>query len=204
MTLVATTAACITLAATSANAATTIPLTNSTFETTTGGGSFPLATGWTSVNTATHAAFPRGNNSGLGTRFGYTTGIGYQTLSGPGNQYEADKTYTFQGLIVDNDTAALNGPNITFELGYFVGATYNTLQSAVYDADGLTDWTLSNGVSFNTGLASPAIGKDIVVVLRGSTGGVWFDNVTLTSVPEPSAALLGGLGMLVLLRRRRA
>jgi hypothetical protein len=30
-----------------------------------------------------------------------------------------------------------------------------------------------------------------------------FDNVRLTSVPEPSAALLGGLGMLALLRRRR-
>ena len=30
-----------------------------------------------------------------------------------------------------------------------------------------------------------------------------FDNVTFTSVPEPSAALLGGLGFLALLRRRR-
>jgi MYXO-CTERM domain-containing protein len=27
--------------------------------------------------------------------------------------------------------------------------------------------------------------------------------VTLTAVPEPSAALLGGLGMMLLLRRRR-
>ena len=31
----------------------------------------------------------------------------------------------------------------------------------------------------------------------------FFDNVRLTIVPEPSAALLGGLGMLALLRRRR-
>jgi hypothetical protein len=30
-----------------------------------------------------------------------------------------------------------------------------------------------------------------------------FDNVTIDVVPEPSAALLGGLGMLALLRRRR-
>jgi MYXO-CTERM domain-containing protein len=31
-----------------------------------------------------------------------------------------------------------------------------------------------------------------------------FDNLNVTVVPEPSAALLGGLGMLALLRRRRA
>lgn len=32
----------------------------------------------------------------------------------------------------------------------------------------------------------------------------WIDNVTVTAVPEPGAALLGGIGMLALLRRRRA
>ena len=39
----------------------------------------------------------------------------------------------------------------------------------------------------------------------GSTSGTQskLDNVTLTSIPEPTAALLGGLGLLSLLRRRR-
>jgi hypothetical protein len=32
---------------------------------------------------------------------------------------------------------------------------------------------------------------------------VIFDNVALDSIPEPSVALLGGLGLLGLLRRRR-
>jgi len=32
---------------------------------------------------------------------------------------------------------------------------------------------------------------------------IFFDNARLVAVPEPSAALLGGLGMLALLRRRR-
>lgn len=36
-----------------------------------------------------------------------------------------------------------------------------------------------------------------------SAGNNRFDNVTFTAVPEPSAALLGGLGFLALLRRRR-
>jgi uncharacterized protein (TIGR03382 family) len=31
-----------------------------------------------------------------------------------------------------------------------------------------------------------------------------IDNLTITAIPEPGAALLGGLGMLALLRRRRA
>jgi MYXO-CTERM domain-containing protein len=30
-----------------------------------------------------------------------------------------------------------------------------------------------------------------------------MDNASLTTIPEPSAALLGGLGLLALLRRRR-
>ncbi|NQX01842.1 PEP-CTERM sorting domain-containing protein [bacterium] len=34
--------------------------------------------------------------------------------------------------------------------------------------------------------------------------GAFYDNVQLTVVPEPSAALLGGLGLLALFRRRRA
>jgi uncharacterized protein (TIGR03382 family) len=30
-----------------------------------------------------------------------------------------------------------------------------------------------------------------------------IDNLSITAIPEPSAALLGGLGLLALLRRRR-
>lgn len=53
----------------------------------------------------------------------------------------------------------------------------------------------------------------ITFTLADSAGGnnnstslyTWIDNVTLTGtvIPEPSSALLGGLGMLLLLRRRR-
>lgn len=40
--------------------------------------------------------------------------------------------------------------------------------------------------------------------LSGSTGGALFSGYTVATIPEPSAALLGGLGLLALLRRRRA
>jgi MYXO-CTERM domain-containing protein len=49
---------------------------------------------------------------------------------------------------------------------------------------------------------------DTVYVTIGNNGNDSFDasviDFQLVSVPEPSAALLGGLGMLALLRRRRA
>lgn len=41
-------------------------------------------------------------------------------------------------------------------------------------------------------------------IQAGQFGAGIIDNLTVTAVPEPSAALLGGLGALALLRRRRA
>jgi len=47
------------------------------------------------------------------------------------------------------------------------------------------------------------------VVNKGGTNGVWsqrgggIDNLTLSAIPEPASALLGGIGLLALLRRRR-
>lgn len=61
-------------------------------------------------------------------------------------------------------------------------------------------FTISNNTdSFNTG-------DDVWIRLERGTSGqeAFLDNLTVTAVPEPSAALLGGLGMLALLRRRRA
>lgn len=48
----------------------------------------------------------------------------------------------------------------------------------------------------------------VLLVRKVGTGGAngtfhVFDNVVITAVPEPSAALIGGLGLLALLRRRR-
>jgi len=53
---------------------------------------------------------------------------------------------------------------------------------------------------------SPWIGNQIQLRLLNTgarTSFVMIDNVYLAAIPEPSAALLGGLGLLVLLRRRR-
>lgn len=70
-----------------------------------------------------------------------------------------------------------------------------------------TDWTQIT-TSYVTTAAD--IGKTVGMSF-GTDGGVggnpsysYMDNAGLTTVPEPRAALLGGLGLLALLRRRRA
>ena len=48
--------------------------------------------------------------------------------------------------------------------------------------------------------------NDMKIVLSGYDANttIEMDNLVVSTIPEPSAALLGGLGMLALLRRRRA
>lgn len=76
---------------------------------------------------------------------------------------------------------------------------------AIFGTNLFTD----NSVSF-----TPTVSGDYFVGMRNrgfvpGTGAnnnqstVFFDNVRLVAVPEPAAALLGGLGMFCLLRRRR-
>ena len=64
-------------------------------------------------------------------------------------------------------------------------------------------WTF-NASNFTTGTEGTAISFEISGDLSSSRG-YYYDNVLLTvdPIPEPSAALLGGLGMLLMLRRRR-
>jgi hypothetical protein len=58
--------------------------------------------------------------------------------------------------------------------------------------------------SGNVGVLLAAYGStDGTNGLGASANQAFFDNVRLTVIPEPSSALLGGLGLLYLLRRRR-
>lgn len=84
---------------------------------------------------------------------------------------------------IDQLFIAKTGAN-NYELGYYVGTTRNVLISRT-------------GV---TGVDGSVIGFYADVRAAGTRGNL--DNLTV--IPEPSAALLGGLGALGLLRRRRA
>ncbi len=45
--------------------------------------------------------------------------------------------------------------------------------------------------------------NDMKIIFTGIETGSTMDNIVVSTIPEPSAALLGGLGLLALLRRRR-
>lgn len=85
----------------------------------------------------------------------------------------------------------------SFKLGSFTGTDAFTFAGTAIldsDADG------GNVYTFSTPLT---IAADTNFSLGATTGSVSFENIVLTVVPEPSTALLGGLGLLALLRRRR-
>lgn len=122
-------------------------------------------------------------------------------------------TFTFTGL---NDA-------LTYNLEAL--ARFNNLAASVPTAPARNarNWTLQQGVlgqevtisvdpdvnpssiiAFNNVSTNGA--GTITLILFGGTGAdlAHINALELTAIPEPSAALLGGLGLLLLLRRRRA
>jgi hypothetical protein len=77
-----------------------------------------------------------------------------------------------------------------------VAAGVWTLRSWTYT---ITQPILDLAIADNWGAVELGIG----IVNFGGDGQVAFDSVSLTYIPEPGAALLGGFGMLALLLRRR-
>jgi autotransporter-associated beta strand protein len=162
------------------------------------------------------------------TAAGFTVGS-TQTLGGIGTIFATGQTVTASGTIssgnsvgtltIDGGTLALNADtDFVFELG-----TSSDLISLINAATlnlgagtlGLADFLFSNSGGFGEGVytliggASSFSGtldsSNVTGVVLGynSTLSMSGNNLILTVIPEPGAALLGSLGMLVLLRRRR-
>jgi MYXO-CTERM domain-containing protein len=96
---------------------------------------------------------------------------------------------------------------------YTILMRYDFVAGALNDTGALfVNPTTADGSGDTAYVAATITGTDATTIssvsLRqgGSTtapGGVVIDNIVVSSIPEPSAALLGGLGLLALLRRRR-
>lgn len=126
-----------------------------------------------------------------GPRFGLVAGSNTWTLgSTVPHQGVTHFGAIFYGYLADNSANLVS-----------VTATFDDSTTAVYTAT-----AAAQQYTF-VGFAAPD-GKfitSIQVVEAGGGGWLGYDDVTIvTSVPEPSAALLGGLGTLALLRRRRS
>lgn len=118
--------------------------------------------------------------------------------------YNANGTslITFTGLaaFTQYDFVAIGGRNsgggdglITVNAGTSSFSTYDLLNSGALLSFSVTS-TGSGQIQFNF--------SEKVTDTNGSTSATW-NALSLSQVPEPSSALLGGLGMLCLLRRRR-
>lgn len=70
-----------------------------------------------------------------------------------------------------------------------------------------TLFTLSSGVTTHFSIdgqdTSGTLNVFDTALLRADSGTAFFDNIQVSVIPEPSSVLLGGLGVLALLRRRR-
>lgn len=152
-----------------------------------------------------------------------------QTLAGIGTVLATGQTITASGTIapgnspgtltIDGGTLSLNGTsNFIFELGtssdlitLMNSASLNLGSGTLGLADfvfsdsggfGVGTYTLIGGASSFTGTLDSA---DLTGTVLGynSTLSMSGSNLVLTVVPEPGVALLGGLGLLAVFRRRR-
>ena len=114
----------------------------------------------------------------------------------------ANTTYTLTVWARVND-----GGDSTATISIYGNDGVSYLQQTTTALSGLSTTWQQFTASFTTGASGGAVGTLLQLELdrTGSTNQVWFDNVVVTAeaVPEPSSAVLGGLGLLALLRRRR-
>lgn len=142
---------------------------------------------------------------------GIGTVVGAATVSGnlnPGNSIGTlnfTNTLSLAGISnFEIDPTILLGLNADLA-NVTNGITYGGTLNVLY---GGSSSDFANGMIFNLFDGSSFSGSFGTVNLPTLTGGLtWQNNLltngTLTVIPEPSAALLGGLGLLLLLRRRR-
>lgn len=103
--------------------------------------------------------------------------------------------------------------NVTDNL-LIASQTYNFPVPGAAITNTYTPISQGNTVTINYDNTLPSMTGDTIALRISGTGSPdqgannfantgWIDNVSITAVPEPSTALLGGLGLLGLLRRRR-
>jgi hypothetical protein len=104
------------------------------------------------------------------------------------------------GAEIGSSAAFTDNQLITFVLSNAAGS------GSAFLNDGATDIAKMyvNGSLTNTFSGLDLNAADQYISFHANNTVAQIDNLSVTAIPEPSAALFGGLGMLALLRRRRA
>jgi hypothetical protein len=105
------------------------------------------------------------------------------------------------GDAIGSSASFTDGQLITFVLSDATGSG-----SAFSDSNGANDIVkmFVNGALTNTFTGLNLDATDQFISFHANQTVANIDNLSITAIPEPAAALLGSLGMLALLRRRRA
>lgn len=135
-----------------------------------------------------------------------TDGLSGGDMPGGGNQYRAQGVSYTVSLLAADDGALL--ASYTGTITNLNATNTNTVQPTIGSM-------IQKSLVLDTDLVTAAIGEGVRIRFSANTAGftagslgsgaiVSFDDVKLSYVPESSSVLLGGIGMLALLRRRRA
>lgn len=187
-------------------------------------------TGTEAGSTPVGSTFSTPNGTQAFTISGYNAQVGMTTKEGTLGTYTGSGTITLD-FLMGRPSAFTTGPSDVFISIYAFNAATTTDADRDNQADqnpggtAGTNWVLLGGRTqfsstssaleakqFNLTLADPSTlptdltGWDLALRVGGGNFnyGIVDDlQLDITLIPEPSAAVLGGLGMLMLLRRRR-
>jgi hypothetical protein len=172
------------------------------------------------VISLTDLYFTRGNTDVTDIWFSISLGDGATSINGPNNA-EADVASLMRadGSLAaweDNATRLATGSTLALDYGF---ATRYAIAELRIDETGPTKtaqayfkntagaeftsamWTVDFDNTTNRFIELRA--QQSATGTNGTLVDIQMDSLTITVIPEPSAALLGGLGLLMLLRRRR-
>ena len=198
--------AVLVLASVSSSHAASILVSNFSFENPGGGPlTYPQPTSWNSFGSSfTQISTEIGITGATGSRHGGIDSAGETFFQDLGVSFLPSTVYTLTVAIVDYQNGNFAESSGLANFGLTDGGTLLGSTSAAGGANIFTDHTYS----FTTGAVAPTGNVGILLsktlTANGQRG--LYDNIRLdaTAVPEPSsAALLGGLGLLGLVGRRR-
>lgn len=129
--------------------------------------------------------------------FTFLNSFGTMTLTLAGDGIASNTAYEIRFYSYDSQHGSTGGTVTYTGVSGTTGATAITYSNAGQNDPGFADTnsSLSSWISNNSG--------QIVIDVTGSNEGPRVNGLEITVIPEPSAALLGALGLLALLRRRR-